>query len=160
MGISEFTQHTSWKALLKSRTFRAVAVINCQKRTTPLRMLGGLKQSETEGFSACLVAGRPPGTVYDLSHYAVPGFPSFSLALFLPHEIGKWLLPALCSHFSLLSKYMLAKMYLVQFLSRFLEGGFRTCLSFTITMEVWHNPMASQYHSVKKKLSCHNKNNS
>lgn len=23
MGTSEFTQHTSWKALLKSRTFRA-----------------------------------------------------------------------------------------------------------------------------------------
>lgn len=124
MGISEFTQHTSWKALLKSRTFRAVAVINWQKRTPPLRILGGLKQSETGVFSARLVAGWPPGTVYDLSHYAVPGFPSFSLALLLPHKIGKWLLPVLCSHFSLLSKYVLAKMYLVQFLSEVLGKWF------------------------------------
>lgn len=48
-------------------------------------MLGGLTQCH-RGFSAWLAAGWKPETAHDLSHYTLPGFPSCSLALFLPQQ--------------------------------------------------------------------------
>lgn len=51
-------------------------------------MLGGLTQSETKVFSACVVAGWQPGTVSGLSHNTIRAFPHSQLLCFYLTKLG------------------------------------------------------------------------